>query len=197
MKFESFQPAPLPPEFRWLEKETEAPKVIKNALKFYGLREIVGPKHEPIIIEMGQFLGGPVASWIKDDENAWCGTFAAFILKLSDFEPPAGFAAVRAREYANFGNAPKAPPVAALGDILAFWRGSPQGRDGHVGFYIAETRTHYIVLGGNQNNAVGFTKIEKGRLIAARRCPWKIAQPKGVRPILIDSAGVPTSVNEA
>ncbi len=196
MKFETFKPAPLPPEFKWLEQEAGLPKVLQNALKFNGLREIVGPKHEAIILEMGDYLGGQVAEWHKDDESPWCGVFAGFIIKLSGFTPPPGFDVVRARKYATWGNAPSAPPAPALGDILSFWRGSPSGSDGHVGFYVGETKTTYKVFGGNQGNAVGFTDIKKERLLAARRCPWKIAQPAGVRPVHFTSAG-PISGNEA
>lgn len=196
MNLQNFQPAPFPPEFRWLEKETALPKVLTNALRFNGLREIPGAKHEPIILEMGDFLGGQVAAWHKDDETAWCGVFAGYILKVSGFEPPAGFDVVRARQYATWGNAPSAPAAPALGDILSFWRGSPAGADGHVGFYVGETATTYKVFGGNQNNAVGFTDIKKERLLAARRCPWRVAQPAGVRPVLMNAVG-PISGNEA
>lgn len=196
MKYETFQPAPLPPEFRWLVKETALPKVLITALKFNGLREIAGPKHEAIILEMGDFLGGQVAGWHNDDETPWCGVFAAFCLKQNGFEPPAGFDAVRARKYAGWGNPPSAPAAPALGDILSFWRGDKNGSDGHVGFYVGETKTTFKVYGGNQANAVGFTDILKDRLLAARRCPWKVAQPAGVRPVYFDKAGV-ISGNEA
>ena len=57
MKYEQFKPSPLPSDFRWLERETALPKVLVNALKFNGLREIPGPQHEPIILEMADYLG--------------------------------------------------------------------------------------------------------------------------------------------
>lgn len=196
MNIATFKPSPLPAEYRWLLKEPALPKVIQNALKFHGLREIPGPAHEAVILEMGDFLGGQVAAWHKDDETAWCGVFVGYILKVSGFVPPSGFDVVRARSYQAWGNVPQAPAAPALGDILSFWRGSPGGSDGHVGFYIGETATTYKVLGGNQGNAVGFTDLKKNRLLAARRCPWKVAQPAGVRPVIFNAAG-PISRNEA
>lgn len=195
MKYETFKAAPIPSEFAQLASEPGLPKVLKNALKFNGLREIPGPAHEAIILEMGDYLGGQVAAWHNDDETAWCGVFAGFILKLSGYTPPSGFDVVRARAYAAWGNAPANPPAPSMGDILVFWRGNPNGKDGHVGFYFGETKTHYIVFGGNQDNKVGFTYLKKERLLAARRCPFK-NQPAGVRPVYLNTSGK-TSVNEA
>jgi len=40
-----------------------------------------------------------------------------------------------------------------LDDLLIFSRG---GSSGHVGFYAGETKTHYLVLGGNQDDQVNY-----------------------------------------
>lgn len=191
MKYEAFKPLPLPADFRFMDKVCGLPKALEYALRFNGLAEIPGARHEPIILEMGDYLGGQVAAWHKDDETAWCGVFVGFVLKHEGFTPPAGFDVVRARKYAEFGVPAETP---SLGDILSFWRGNPNGSDGHVGFYVGETATTYKVFGGNQNNRVGFTDILKTRLLAARRCPGPV--PASVRPILFKQAGQ-ISGNEA
>ncbi|CAB4161898.1 hypothetical protein UFOVP775_1, partial [uncultured Caudovirales phage] len=52
------------------------------------------------------------------------------------------------------------------------------------------------VLGGNQNNSVSVSRIEKSRLSQARRTAWKIAQPANVRVVHLEAKGVVTT-NEA
>ena len=51
---------------------------------------------------------------------------------------------------------------------MVFWRGSPSGWKGHIGFYWAEDDDAYHILGGNQSNSVSVTRIAKERLITAR-----------------------------
>jgi hypothetical protein len=79
-----------------------------------------------------------------------------------------------------------------LGDVLTFKRNG----GGHVGLYVGEDRTHYHVLGGNQNNQVNVMRIAKTRLHQARRTAWKIAQPSNVRKIELSNKGI-ISTNEA
>ncbi|WP_153039724.1 hypothetical protein [Pseudovibrio sp. Ad37] len=68
------------------------------------------------------------------------------------------------------------------GSILVFWRGSPRGWNGHVGFYVSESAGHYHVLGGNQSNAVTTAKLSKRRLLDIR---WPESYPvKGERVLL-------------
>jgi uncharacterized protein (TIGR02594 family) len=76
-----------------------------------------------------------------------------------------------------------------LGDILTFRRDG----GGHVGIYVGEDKTHYHILGGNQNNAVNVVRIAKTRLVKARRTAWRIAQPQTVRKIYLESKGIITT----
>lgn len=39
---------------------------------------------------------------------------------------------------------------------------------GHVGFYVGETKYHYLILGGNQSNSVCVKKYRKSRLLGFR-----------------------------
>ena len=41
-----------------------------------------------------------------------------------------------------------------LGAIAVYWRGSPDSGLGHVGFYMGETATQILTLGGNESDAV-------------------------------------------
>jgi cell wall-associated NlpC family hydrolase len=80
-----------------------------------------------------------------------------------------------------------------LGDVLVFWRGKKNGFAGHVGIYVGEDDTHFHVLGGNQKDSVSIARIEKSRLLQARRCKWKVNQPENVRRVFLEANGVVTT----
>lgn len=42
----------------------------------------------------------------------------------------------------------------ALGALAVYWRNSPDSGLGHVGFYVGETNTQILTLGGNESDAV-------------------------------------------
>lgn len=79
-----------------------------------------------------------------------------------------------------------------LGDILVFKRDG----GGHVGFYVAEDKDYYHVLGGNQSDSVNITRIAKYRCVGIRRCDWKTAQPNAVKKYIVEASGK-ISTNEA
>lgn len=153
------------------------PKVIDQAMKFLGVKEIVGSKHESIIMDWAKELK------LKDyvsDEIPWCGLFVGIVIRLSGYDVVKD--PLWADNWRKFGNKQS---VAMKGDVLTFKR--PGGN--HVGFYVGEDKTCYHVLGGNQSNKVGFTRIEKSRLTGIRRCPWKVAEPKTVRQVFLSATG--------
>jgi hypothetical protein len=69
-----------------------------------------------------------------------------------------------------------AEPVFETGGRLAFPEETSRG-------------TGIDVLGGNQSDQVCIPRIPRGRLIAARRAPWRSAQPANVRRIVLSTAG--------
>ncbi|OGX80852.1 hypothetical protein BEN47_06230 [Hymenobacter lapidarius] len=169
----------LPLRYAWLEHEP-APRLLREALKLYGTREIIGRQHSPAILTWLKELG---FSWIKDDEIPWCGTALAVAatragVALPHPEMP------RAFWWAGWGT-PVGTPM--LGDVLVF-------AFSHVGIYVGEDLTHYHVAGGNQNNTFSIALFPKSALKAARRTPWKVAQPANVRQIWIDSKGIAPTV---
>lgn len=83
-----------------------------------------------------------------------------------------------------------------LGSILVFWRGSPSSWKGHVGFYVGETNSHFLVMGGNQSNAVTETLIAKERLRnGGSRWPNTALKAPGKR-IFVDGSGKIITTNE-
>lgn len=172
----------IPQAYQWLNQITP-PNTIKEALKLYGVKEKLGPENNPEIM-----------SWVSEtningynaDSIPWCGLFAALIVKRAGWEIVEG--PLWARNWANFGQA-SSP---ALGDILVFARDG----GGHVGFYVAEDKDYYHVIGGNQSDMVNIIRISKSRLIAARRPKWKVAQPPSVKKYIVSATGT-VSTNES
>lgn len=191
-----FEPKPLPEPYAWALSHAKrfGPNVMREALKLHGLKEIRGSKHSEEILDMAAYLGGVIEDFYTEDEIPWCGLFTGYAIKKANFEPPKNYSVVRARDYQSWGIP---APEPSFGDILVFWRGKKHGRNGHVGFYVSEDPHAYHVLGGNQSNEVNITRISKERLIAARRCPWRIQEPYGVKPFRISSARGVLSTNEA
>ena len=173
--------------FTFLNSE-RGPATLIEALKHHGVAEIVGNKHNPVILAWADELNSVVAKWYEDDEKPWCGVFVGMVIKRCGFQVPSGFDVVRAREYLKVG---QPTPIPMLWDILVFQRDG----GGHVGFYVAECPNYYYVYGGNQKNRVCIVPIEKNRLLGARRLPYEHTPP-GLRRVYIQGGGV-ASKNEA
>lgn len=172
---------PIPAEYCWLEKEP-APKILTEALKLYGTKEIRGDEHNPVIIGWAKEVGGWVKEFYIKDEIPWCGLFVGVCALRAGF--PFGQKMLGAREWVHWGQVVE-PADAALGDVLIFAR---EG-GGHVGLYVGEDAEAYHVLGGNQGDAVSIARISKNRLLAARRCKWKVSQPQNVRKVFLKATG--------
>ena len=163
----------------------KAPKLLVEALKMLGTKEVVGKAHNPVILGWAEELG--LKKVYTADEIPWCGlaiAYAAHKAGVQVVEKP-----LWALSWANYGTRVMEP---MLGDILTFKRDG----GGHVGIYVGEDATCYHVLGGNQGNAMSITRIVKARLYQARRTAWKVAQPANVRKIYLDAKGA-ISKNEA
>jgi uncharacterized protein (TIGR02594 family) len=161
-------------KYEFLLKET-APKVLVEALKLYGTKEIVGRQHNPVIMQWSKELD--LEQIYISDEIPWCGLMVAIIVKRAGYDVVNN--PLRARNWLDFG---KVKTQAELFDVLVFERGT----GGHVGFYVGEDKNCYHVFGGNQNNSTNVTRILKRRCIGIRECPWKIGKPSNIRQIQID-----------
>lgn len=169
----------LPKQYEFL-KEEDGPKILKEALLWYGTEEFPGEANNPIIIEWAKEVGGWIGTWYTQDSVPWCGLFVAMVAKRAGF--PFTQKALSALEWANWG---KPEALAMLGDVLVFKR--PSG--GHVGIYVGEDSECYHVLGGNQSDMVNIARIDKKRVVAIRRCSWKTKQPDNVRRIFLTADG--------
>jgi len=170
--------------YDFLKSET-SPKLLVEAVKLLGTKEVVGKQHNPVILGWAKELG--LEKVYTADEIPWCGLAIAYACHK------AGVTVVDkplwALSWAKWGTKVSEP---MLGDILTFKRDG----GGHVGIYVGEDKDCYHVLGGNQGNAMSVSRIVKSRLYQARRTAWKVAQPANVRKVILDAKGA-ISKNEA
>lgn len=138
---------PLPPQ-------EVLPPWIAEVNKHLGLHEVHDNAALSDYLQSdGTTLGDPAS-------NPWCGDLVETVYKntLPDEVIPNN--PYWARNWQHFGI--KCEPK--MHALLVFTRGS----GGHVGWYVGETDTHFIVRGGNQSNRVTDTPYAKSRLISAR-----------------------------
>ena len=148
-------------------KQEKSPRILVEAVKMIGTKEIVGAKHNPVILGWAEELG--LEKIYTKDEIAWCGLAIAYAAFKAGLDTNiTAKEALWALNWAKFGNRVDEP---MLGDVLTFKRDG----GGHVGLYVGEDDVCYHVLGGNQGNSMNVTRIAKTRLHQARRTAWKVA----------------------
>ena len=122
-----------------------------------GVAEIAGKKHSKRVLEYHQ------ATSLKasDDETAWCSAFVCWCLEKAGHKSTRSAAA---RSYLQWG---KALPKGVPGCVVVFKRGT-KAWQGHVAFYVDETKDTIRVLGGNQSNKVCIASYPKSSLLGYR-----------------------------
>ena len=135
-----------------------------KAMEYYGIEEIPGRKHNPLIIE---FAGSTMATWVHKDETGWCSTF------MNHCAYECGCARsymATAKSWLSIGKRIDTPE---LGHLVVFWRIDPLGWQGHVGLYAGLTpRGGIYTLGGNQNNMVCVKLYAKKFFLAYIELPY-------------------------
>lgn len=173
----------LPEGYEWLANEP-APRILVEALHFYGTLETAGSGDNPVILGWARELG--YRDYVHD-AIPWCGLAMAISAKRAGYEPPEN--ALRALSWATWG---VPAPVPMLGDVLTFER---EG-GGHTGLYVGEDGQAYHIFGGNQSDRFGIARIQRPRLHSARRSPFRVGQPRNVRVVNLSRSGAPLSTNE-
>jgi uncharacterized protein (TIGR02594 family) len=134
------------------------PVWLKNARQLLGLKEIVGSRHEPKVLEFFAEAGHPE---IHNDETAWCAAFANAMLRRAGY---AGTGSLAARSFLTWGEKLAKPRP---GCVAVFKRGNSSW-EGHVAFFIREVGDRVEILGGNQSNSVSITTMPKSALLGYR-----------------------------
>jgi len=120
--------------------------ILAAAGEYLGEKEWPGARHNPVIT--GFFEGSGNAS-VQDDETPWCAAFVGSVLAQIGLQ---GTGKLNARSYMDWG-VPVAMKEVMPGDVVVFWRGSPSGWQGHVGFVVRLEGDKVVVRGGNQTLA--------------------------------------------
>jgi uncharacterized protein (TIGR02594 family) len=139
----------------------------EEAQRLVGVKELAGHRNNNVILDWATGTGIPY----KSDDIPWCGLFVAHCVGSTLSSEPLPTNPLGARNWRKFG----APCAPCLGAVLVFWRVSPNGFKGHVGFYAGqEGNGIFHVLGGNQADSVSVARIAKDRLLEAR---WPSTAP--------------------
>jgi uncharacterized protein (TIGR02594 family) len=121
----------------------------------------------------------------------WCAIWANAKLEQSGVHGTRSPAALSFTKDANF--VKLAGP--ALGALAVYTRGAPGSGHGHVGFYMGETQTQILTLGGNESDAVREQFEPRARLVGFF-WPKSVPQP-AVKVITVTSKdGQPVGSND-
>lgn len=135
-------------------------EILNEMLQMYGLKEIVGKENNPQIVAMFKEIG---YDWVDDDETAWCSAALNYFCKKLGYERSGK---LDARSWLKM---PILVLKPSLGDIVVFWRGSPDGWQGHVGLFIAQDTTTVWVLGGNQGDMLCIKPYPRDKVLGYRQ----------------------------
>lgn len=142
-------------------QSSDDPQPVDTAVELDGLDE----KHHRA--ELKALIG------VDPRQYEWCAAFVNSILQLHDIPGSESVSEhpLLARGFLDWGIPTDQPEY---GDIVILTRGRA-GWQGHVGFYIdtiiIDGVEKILVLGGNQNNQVGFDAYNASRLLGFRKIP--------------------------
>lgn len=132
------------------------------ALKEIGVREIVGSQHNTRVLQ----YHATTTLKASQDEVPWCSSFVNWVLARAQMERTDSAAA---KSWLDWGYALDKP---IYGAIVVLSRAGGN----HVGFFIdVNEKGDWVLLGGNQNNAVNESAYPADRVLSVR---W----PEGFAP---------------
>jgi uncharacterized protein (TIGR02594 family) len=138
------------------------PAIMDAAARHLDLVEWPGSRHNPQVLALYAAVGH---GWVRDDETPWCAAFVGAVLAECGL-PHTG--RLNARSYLDWGQQVTTAD-AMPGDVVVFWRGSPEAATGHVAFLVRFEDDRVLVRGGNQGNKVSDAWYPLNRLLGIRR----------------------------
>ena len=135
---------------------------LKIAFSQLGVKEIEGPVDNPTIVNYAKEAG---FEWVNDDETPWCSIFVSWVAMKCDLKRSQK---ANARSWLHVGEKTFTPEP---GDVVIFWRESPESWKGHVGFFTGYSKdgTRIYCLGGNQGNQVAISAYPSETLLGFRK----------------------------
>lgn len=137
-------------------------QLLRIAFNELGTEEIVGEQNNPEVLKYAHETG---ISGITSDEIAWCSTFINWVAMKAGLQYTKK---ANARSWLNVGQKVTSPEP---GDIVVFWRESPQSWKGHVAIFlgISPDRKRVYCLGGNQGNRVSISAYRLNTVLSYQR----------------------------
>jgi uncharacterized protein (TIGR02594 family) len=146
-----------------MEIQNRNKAVLLKAASQLGVREVIGKKDNPQIVEYQRY------STIKNlfgwaDSVPWCATFVCWVLEKVGMTSTNS---ASARSFENWGVSVRFDPLP--GDIVVFWRDSLKSGKGHVTIFLAKVGDMLYCLGGNQSDSVNISTYGTSKLRDIRR----------------------------
>lgn len=137
-------------------------QLLKIAFGELGTEEIVGDKHNPEVLK---YAKETKIAGITTDEIAWCSTFVNWVAMKAGLQYTGK---ANARSWLNVGTKVTTPEP---GDVVVFWRESPQSWKGHVGIFlgVSTDKKRVYCIGGNQGNRVSVSAYRLENVLSYQR----------------------------
>ncbi len=136
--------------------------LLKIAFNELGTEEIPGEQHNPEILKYAKDTG---MQGMTTDEIPWCSSFVNWVAWKCGLQHSGK---PNARSWLNVGQRVVSPEP---GDVVVFWRESPQSWKGHVGFFlgVSPDGSRVYCLGGNQGNRVSVSAYRVETVLSYQR----------------------------
>jgi uncharacterized protein (TIGR02594 family) len=136
--------------------------LLKIAFSELGTEEFEGNAHNPEVLKYANDTG---IKGITNDEIAWCSTFVNWVSWKAGLQYSGK---ANARSWLNVGTKVIHPEP---GDVVIFWRESPQSWKGHVAFFlgVSTDKKRVYCLGGNQGNRVSVSAYRIDTVLSYQR----------------------------
>ncbi len=137
-------------------------QLLKIAFSELGTQEITGSEHNPEILKYAAEAG---IAGVTTDEIPWCSTFINWVAWKAGLQHSKK---ANARSWLNVGMKVSSPEP---GDIVVFWRESPQSWKGHVAIFlgISTNKKRVYCIGGNQGNRVSVSAYRMNTVLSFQR----------------------------
>ncbi len=150
-------------------------QLLKIAFNELGTEEFAGDKHNPEVLK---YAKDTKIAGVTTDEIAWCSTFVNWVAWKAGLQISGK---ANARSWLNVGTKVSVPEP---GDVVVYWRDSPQSWKGHVGFFIGFSfdKKRVYTLGGNQGNRVSVSAYRIENVLSFQRLATskQIAAPEPI-----------------
>ncbi len=137
-------------------------QLLKIAFNELGTEEIVGEQHNPEVLK---YAKDTKIAGVTTDEIPWCSTFVNWVAWKAGLQISGK---ANARSWLNVGTKVTVPEP---GDVVVYWRDSPQSWKGHVGFFLgfSSDKKRVYTLGGNQGNRVSVSAYRVDSVLSFQR----------------------------